>query len=44
MNEKLKYHVWSKEKKKFLTENLFLSKDGLLVDENFCAVRDCIIQ
>ena len=44
MNEKLKYRVWSKEKKKFLTENLFLSKDGFLVDENFCAVRDCIIQ
>ena len=44
MNEKLKYRVWSNEKKKFLTENLFLSKDGFLVDENFCAVCDCIIQ
>ena len=44
MNEKLKFRVWSKDEKKFLTENLFLSKDGFLVAENFCEVKNCIIQ
>lgn len=44
MKETLEFRVWSKNEKKFLTENLFLTKDGFLVDENFCEIKNCVVQ